>query len=96
MVTLPQQRIHVNILRNQPFMSKRKTDVDVATSFKELEEIAAWFERAEPDLDEGLKRFERAMELSSALRERLQDAESTIKEIKLRYTEEESAASDEV
>jgi exodeoxyribonuclease VII small subunit len=44
-----------------------------------------WFEQDEPDLDEGLKRFERAMELSAALRERLQEAENTIKEIKLKY-----------
>lgn len=67
-------------------MAKRKSDVDVAHAFKELEEISAWFEQSEPDLDEGLKRFERAMELSAALRERLQDAESTIKEIKVKYT----------
>ncbi len=71
-------------------MAKRKSDVDVAHAFKELEEISAWFEQSEPDLDEGLKRFERAMELSSALRERLQDAESTIKEIKIKYSLPES------
>lgn len=66
-------------------MAKKKSDVDVAHAFKELEEISTWFEQAEPDLDEGLKRFERAMELSAALRERLQEAENTIKEIKVRY-----------
>lgn len=65
----------------------RRTDVDVAHSFKELEEISQWFETSEPDLDEGLKRFERAMELSAALRERLEEAENTIKEIKLKYGE---------
>lgn len=69
-------------------MSKpRRSDVDVAHSFKELEEISQWFETSEPDLDEGLKRFERAMELSSALRERLEEAENTIKEIKVKYGE---------
>lgn len=67
------------------FMAKKKSEVDVAHAFKELEEISAWFEQAEPDLDEGLKRFERAMELSAALRERLQEAENTIKEIKVKY-----------
>lgn len=66
-------------------MAKKKSEVDVGHAFKELETISAWFEQAEPDLDEGLKRFERAMELSAALRERLQEAENTVAEIKMRY-----------
>jgi exodeoxyribonuclease VII small subunit len=63
-------------------MAKKKLETDFGKGFTELEEIAAWFEQGEPDLDAGLKKFERAMELSKTLRERLTQAENTIKEIK--------------
>lgn len=63
-------------------MAKKKTDIDFAKAFTELEQIAAWFEEGEPDLEQGLKRYERASELASALKDRLDEAENRIKEIK--------------
>ncbi len=63
------------------FMAKKK-EMDVGKAFAELEEIAAWFEKGDPDLDAGLAKFERAMELSSALKERLVEAENTVREIR--------------
>lgn len=66
-------------------MPKKKTDIDFGKSFKELEELAAWFEREEPDLDKGLIKFERAMELASACREELAAAEQKINEIKKKF-----------
>ena len=63
-------------------MPKKKTDIDFAKGFSELEEIAAWFESGEPDLEEGLKKFERASELTAALKLRLEQAENKMKEIK--------------
>ncbi|HVM90821.1 MAG TPA: exodeoxyribonuclease VII small subunit [Verrucomicrobiae bacterium] len=63
-------------------MPKKKSDIDFSKGFAELEEIAAWFESGETDLEEGLKKFERAGELSKALRLRLEEAENKIKEIK--------------
>ena len=63
-------------------MAKKKTEIDFAKSFKELEEIAEWFEQGEPDLDEGLKKYERASELAKGLKEKLDEAENRIKEIK--------------
>lgn len=64
--------------------------IDVAKGFSELEEIATWFEQGEDDLDQGLKKFERAMEIADALKKRLDAAENTIKDIKGRF-----ASSDE-
>lgn len=63
-------------------MAKKKSDLDFAASFQELEEITRWFERGEPDLEQGLQKFARASELSKLLRERLTEAENVIKEVR--------------
>jgi exodeoxyribonuclease VII small subunit len=66
--------------------SKKDTkNIDVAKGFKELEDISAWFERGETDLDQGLARFERAMEIADALKKRLAAAENKVKEIKKKF-----------
>ncbi len=61
-------------------MAKKKDDF--SAQFTELEELARWFEQGEPDLDQGLEKFERAMELSKSLKERLAQAETVIKDIR--------------
>lgn len=71
------------------YMPKRKSDIDFGKNFAELEKIAQWFEKGEPDLDQGLEKFERAMDLAKALKERLKDAENKIKEIKLKHLNNE-------
>jgi exodeoxyribonuclease VII small subunit len=58
---------------------------DFSSAFKELEKLASWFEHEEPDLDKGLQKFERAMELAAQCREQLSKAEQKIKEIKGRF-----------
>lgn len=60
-------------------------NVDVAKGFEELDQIAAWFEKGDGDLDVGLKKFERAMALAAALKTRLDEAENVIREIKKRF-----------
>jgi len=66
--------------------SKKDTkNIDVAKGFKELEDISAWFERGETDLDQGLAKFERAMEIAVALKKRLAAAENKVKEIKKKF-----------
>lgn len=62
-------------------MAKKKLDVTAA--YQELETLAAWFERGEPDLEAGLEKFERASELVKSLQERLQEAEQKIKLIRV-------------
>jgi exodeoxyribonuclease VII small subunit len=63
----------------------KKPQFDVGKSFAEIESIAEWFEKGEADLDEGLKKYERAMELAAVLRDRLEQAENKITEIQKRH-----------
>lgn len=64
---------------------KDASAVDIAKGFQELEEIAGWFERGETDVDAGLVKFERAMQIADALKKRLAVAENRVKEIKKKY-----------
>lgn len=66
---------------------KKSTKTDFAKSFKELEEIVEWFEDAEVDLEEGLKRFERGLELASQCRTRLKDVENKVSKIKAKFSD---------
>ena len=59
--------------------------LNVIKAFTELEEITEWFESGEADLDAGLKKYERAMELAEALRVRLEEAENKITEIQKKH-----------
>lgn len=56
--------------------------------FKELEEITVWFEREEVDLEEGLKKFERGLELARLLKGHLKGAENKVSEIKAKFDSE--------
>ncbi|MEK9152835.1 MAG: exodeoxyribonuclease VII small subunit [Patescibacteria group bacterium] len=56
-------------------------------AYHELEEIIAWFEREEVDLDEGLKKFERGLALARKCKERLKDVENKVVEIKAKFGE---------
>ena len=56
-----------------------------AKAFEELEEITRWFESGEMDLDEGLKKFERGLELSKLCQEKLTEVENKVKEIKAKF-----------
>lgn len=67
---------------------KTSADIDLSNGFEELEAIADWFEKGETDIDEGLKKFERAMLIADALKKRLTAAENTVKEIKKKYQAE--------
>ncbi len=63
-----------------------KKPLHFAKAFEELEAITEWFERGDADLEEGLKKFERGLELASACREKLTEVETKVKEIRLKYT----------
>lgn len=64
---------------------KDTKSLDIAKSFQELEETAAWFEQGDADVDKGLAKFERAMEIADVLKKRLAEAENKVKEIKKKY-----------
>ena len=65
-----------------PKKETKEKEIDVAKGFQELEQIAAWFEKGETNLDQGLEKFERAMGIADALKQRLLQAENKVKEIK--------------
>lgn len=64
-------------------MSKQKTDFQ--HQLEELEQIVAWFESADVDIDQALQKFERGMELASRLEQQLGEAENTVREITRKF-----------
>lgn len=57
-----------------------------AEAFKELEGIVQWFEASEVDLEEGLKKFERGLELAKKCRARLAEVENKVTQIKEKFS----------
>lgn len=63
-----------------------KKTLDFSKAFEELESITQWFDsNTSFDLDEGLKKFEKGLELSCELKKKLLDVEVRVKEIKEKY-----------
>lgn len=61
-------------------------------ALKELESITQWFESSDADLDQGLVKFERGMELAKQLKAHLDDVENRVEKIKMRFNERASGA----
>ena len=74
-------------------MTRTKNDklFNFSQAYKELEEIIGWFEREEVDLEEGLKKFERGLELAKNCKERLKEVENKVTEIKVRFGQMEDS-----
>ena len=77
-------------------MAKDNKKIDFAKLFKELEEISEWFEHEEIDLEEGLKKFERGLELAKVLKDHLKKVENKVSEIKAKFDKIEGAGSEDV
>lgn len=58
---------------------------DFASEMEELEQIVAWFERGDGDLDESLKKFERGMELAEKLKKHLETVENKAEVIRKKF-----------
>lgn len=72
------------------FMTTEKKNTkkqDFGKSYQELEEIIQWFEKEQVDLDEGLKKFERGLELAKQCRQRLKEVENRVNELKTKFGE---------
>lgn len=54
-------------------------------ALKELEDITTWFESTNVDLDQGLVKFERGMELATQLKSHLAGVENRVEKIKQRF-----------
>ena len=55
-------------------------------ALKELEDITRWFESSDADLDQGLVKFERGMELAGQLKSHLTQVENRVEKIKQRFS----------
>lgn len=59
-----------------------KKEQTFAQQYAELEQIAAWFERGNMDLEEALKKFERGLALADDLQKQLAAVDERIRDIK--------------
>jgi exodeoxyribonuclease VII small subunit len=62
------------------------TPFEFEAALKELEEITAWFESTDINLDTGLDKFERGMELATALKSHLATVENRVEKIRQRFS----------
>ena len=67
-----------------------KKSLDFAKAFAELEEVTAWFEREDVDVEEGLKKFERGLSLAQECKTFLEEVEMKVKAIKKKYDADSS------
>jgi exodeoxyribonuclease VII small subunit len=58
---------------------------DFGEAYRELEGIVSWFEREEVDLEEGIRKFERGLELAERCKKRLKDVENRVTAIKSKF-----------
>jgi exodeoxyribonuclease VII small subunit len=61
-------------------------------ALKELESITTWFESSDVDLDQGIAKFERGMELASQLKTHLASVENRVEKIRARFAAPRSDA----
>jgi len=73
-------------------MTAKDKPFDFAKALKELEEINRWFQNEEIDLDEGLAKFRRGLELIKKSKGRLKQVEIEFNEIKKEFGGEEKAS----
>jgi exodeoxyribonuclease VII small subunit len=66
-----------------------KKNVSFAKAYEELESITEEFERGDVDLEEGLKKFARGLELAKQLKGQLKVIEQKVEEIKKKFNAEE-------
>jgi exodeoxyribonuclease VII small subunit len=72
-------------------MSESK-QYDFEAKLKELEEITAWLESDEVNLDQALAKFERGMALSAELKQQLKHIENRVEKIKHQYGQTDDQA----
>ncbi len=73
-------------------MPAKKKEFDFGKAYKELEGIIEWFETEDVDLDEGLTRFEKGLELAQQCKARLKDVENKVTAIKAKFEDLEDSA----
>lgn len=66
---------------------KPEKKFNMEQAFGELERITEWFEKEDIDLEEGLTKFERGLEIARKLKERLAEVENRVEEIKAKFSD---------
>lgn len=56
-----------------------------AEAFEELETLTAWFEQEDVDLDEGIGKFERGLELAEVCKKKLSEVENKVTKLKAKF-----------
>ncbi|MFA6131365.1 MAG: exodeoxyribonuclease VII small subunit [Patescibacteria group bacterium] len=56
-------------------------------AFSELEALTEWFETQEVDVEEGIKKFVRGLELAACCKKKLEEVENKVVELKKKYKE---------
>ncbi|MFH1712267.1 MAG: exodeoxyribonuclease VII small subunit [Patescibacteria group bacterium] len=56
-----------------------------AEAYAELEKLTEWFETEEVDLDDGLKKFERGLELAQICKKQLAEVENKVTTLKKKF-----------
>lgn len=64
-----------------------KKNLTLTEALNELEEITAWFEGTEVDLDQGLQKFERGLELAAFCKKKLVEVENKVTELQKKFNE---------
>lgn len=64
-----------------------KKQVNFADAFSELEELTRWFEEEEIELDEGMKKFERGLELAKVCKDKLKEVENNVTKLKKKFSD---------
>jgi exodeoxyribonuclease VII small subunit len=54
--------------------------------FSELDELLAWFEKPDLDVEEALVKFDEGVKLTEAIKKRLNEAENKITVLKEKFT----------
>jgi exodeoxyribonuclease VII small subunit len=65
-------------------MSEKKAK-PIAAELQELDELIAWFDQPDFDLDEAVAKFTQGMELAESVKEHLAQLENTITILKQRF-----------
>lgn len=69
-------------------MSEAKSKVTLQTQLAELDELLAWFDRPDVDLDEALAKFDQGVKLTEDIKERLATFENKVTILKKRFDQE--------
>ncbi len=66
-------------------MSKTPSDTSLQEQMKRLDELAAWFEQDDFDIEKAIEKFEEASTLAQAIKIRLAELENTVTVLKERF-----------